>query len=69
MVDKSRSRAMGGSGLGLPLVKDILEKHGGNITVKSTPDESTVFILEFPENNFQEYVVDYGIKKDKNLTE
>ena len=49
---------MGGSGLGLPLVKDILEKHGGNITVKSTPDESTVFILEFPENNFQEYVVD-----------
>lgn len=57
-VDKSRSRAMGGSGLGLPLVKDILEKHGGNITVKSTPDESTVFILEFPENNFQEYVVD-----------
>lgn len=57
-VDKSRSRAMGGSGLGLPLVKDILEKHGGNITVKSTPGESTVFILEFPENNFQEYVVD-----------
>lgn len=31
-----RSRAMGGSGLELPLVKDILEKHGGNITVKST---------------------------------
>lgn len=46
-VDKSRSRAMGGSGLGLPLVKDILEKHGGIISVKSTPGESTVFTLEF----------------------
>lgn len=53
-VDKSRSRAMGGSGLGLPLVKDILEKHGGIISVKSTPGESTVFTLEFPENTFQE---------------
>lgn len=53
-VDKSRSRAMGGSGLGLPLVKDILEKHGGIISVKSTPGEFTVFTLEFPENTFQE---------------
>lgn len=53
-VDKSRSRAMGGSGLGLPLVKDILEKHGGTISVRSTPGESTVFTLEFPENTFQE---------------
>lgn len=48
-VDKSRSRAMGGSGLGLPLVKDILEKHGGTISVRSTPGESTVFTLEFPD--------------------
>ena len=36
MHSRARSRAMGGSGLELPLVKDILEKHGGNITVKST---------------------------------
>ncbi|WP_455618752.1 sensor histidine kinase [Eisenbergiella sp.] len=50
-VDKSRSRAMGGSGLGLPLVKDIMEKHGGSITVKSIFGESTVFLLEFPDTD------------------
>ena len=47
-VDQSRSRAVGGSGLGLPLVKDIVEKHGGEVTVKSAAGEGTTFILRFP---------------------
>ena len=47
-VDQSRSRAEGGAGLGLPLVKDIVEKHGGEVTVKSAAGEGTTFILRFP---------------------
>ena len=47
-VDQSRSRAVGGAGLGLPLVKDIVEKHGGEVTVKSAAGEGTTFILRFP---------------------
>lgn len=47
-VDRSRSRAVGGSGLGLSLVQDIVEKHGGDIRVESAPGEGTSFILRFP---------------------
>ena len=47
-VDQSRSRAVGGAGLGLPLVKDIVEKHGGEVTVKSAAGEGPTFILRFP---------------------
>ncbi len=41
--DKSRSLDKNGIGLGLYLVKNILSLHGENITVTSTPGESTVF--------------------------
>lgn len=47
-VEKSRSRTVGGAGLGLPLVKDIVETHGGKIAVESRPGEGTVFALHFP---------------------
>lgn len=47
-VDRSRSRAVGGAGLGLPLVRDIIEKHGGSIEVKSVPGEGSEFIIELP---------------------
>lgn len=49
-VDKSRSRAVGGAGLELALVKDIMEKHGGSIAVESVYGEGTVFILYFPHH-------------------
>ena len=48
-VDRSRSRTMGGTGLGLSLVKDIVEKHGGNIQVTSICGEGTTFTLRFPQ--------------------
>lgn len=44
-VDQSRSRSVGGSGLGLALVKDIVEKHGGNIRVNSRAGLGSEFIL------------------------
>ena len=40
-VDKSRSRVLGGNGLGLSLVKTIIEKHGGEIAVESEVGVST----------------------------
>jgi two-component system NtrC family sensor kinase len=37
-----------GTGLGLSTVKDILEKHGGNIKVKYTCPQGTTFLIELP---------------------
>lgn len=42
-VDKSRSRQMGGSGLGLSIVKHIVEAHKQTINVRSTPDLGSTF--------------------------
>ena len=42
-VDAARSRKQGGSGLGLSIVKHILEAHGQTITVRSTPGEGSTF--------------------------
>ncbi|MDP4084012.1 MAG: HAMP domain-containing sensor histidine kinase [Bacillota bacterium] len=42
-VDKSRTRALGGSGLGLSIVKQLVEAHGGEINVISDPNEGTTF--------------------------
>ncbi|NQX47114.1 two-component sensor histidine kinase [Paenibacillus tritici] len=48
-VDKSRSVSSGGgSGLGLPLVKKIVELHEGSIQVTSRPGEGTAFIVRLP---------------------
>ena len=47
-VDKARSRANGGSGLGLPIVKSIVEAHGGFIEVDSILGGGTTFIVHFP---------------------
>ena len=42
-VDKSRSRAQGGSGLGLSIVKHIIEAHKQTINVRSTPELGSTF--------------------------
>ena len=46
-LDKSRSRALGGVGLGLALVREIVSVHGGSITVKSNPSGGTTFAVTF----------------------
>lgn len=42
-VDKSRSRELGGVGLGLALVREIVRVHDGSIAVKSNPSGGTIF--------------------------
>lgn len=42
-IEKSRSRESGGSGLGLSIVKHILEAHNQTINVRSTPGKGTTF--------------------------
>lgn len=47
-VDKSLSRASEGSGIGLSLVKSIVEMHEGNICVNSELGKGTEFVIELP---------------------
>ncbi len=47
-VDKARSRKSGGSGLGLSIVRNMIERNGGSITVESTVGEGSTFTLSFP---------------------
>ena len=47
-VDKSRSRKMGGVGLGLALVREIAVLHGGSVTVESSSNQGTTFLLVLP---------------------
>lgn len=49
-VDPSRSFGRSGSGLGLPMVKWIVQAHGGNVTVSSVFGEGSRFTVCFPKN-------------------
>ena len=45
-VDDDRSRKSGGSGLGLPIVKGLIDAHGGKLEVHSTPGKGTTFSIK-----------------------
>ena len=47
-VDKSRSRAMGGVGLGLALVQEIVRLHGGTVRVEQSADTGTTILVTLP---------------------
>ncbi|HLR20901.1 MAG TPA: ATP-binding protein [Tissierellaceae bacterium] len=47
-VDRSRNKATGGSGLGLSIVKSIVEAHDGDINIESKYGKGTKIIMKFP---------------------
>jgi two-component system CheB/CheR fusion protein len=47
-VDKSLARDHEGSGIGLSLVKSLVEMHGGSISVESEYGSGTLFTVELP---------------------
>jgi signal transduction histidine kinase len=47
-LDSSASRRFGGTGLGLTMVKQIVESHGSNIVVRSEPDKGSSFSFDLP---------------------
>jgi len=48
-VDQARAREEGGSGLGLSIVKHIIEAHDGRVSVKSQIGSGTVLTLVMPD--------------------
>ena len=47
-VDKARSRALGGAGLGLSIARWIVEGHGGSLSVESVPGRGSAFTADLP---------------------
>jgi signal transduction histidine kinase len=47
-IDNTLSESVGGSGLGLYWANKIVELHGGNVGVDSTPGEGTTFTIQVP---------------------
>jgi signal transduction histidine kinase len=46
-LDASRSRDAGGTGLGLPIARQIAESHGGTLTIEDSP-KGARFVLRLP---------------------
>ena len=52
-VDKSRSRAMGGAGLGLALVDSIAREHGGSVKVLESNEKGSIIALMLPVSSLE----------------
>ncbi|MBX4261631.1 PAS domain S-box protein [Clostridium estertheticum] len=69
-VDKSLSRDREGSGIGLSLVKSLVEMHGGTIRVESQYGSGSEFIIDLPEIGLpenQSFILDSNIAKVSDI--
>ena len=53
-VDRARSRNQGSTGLGLSIVKQVAEAHGGQVRVRSEPGSGTAFTVTLPVEEVQD---------------
>ena len=65
--DKSFTRANEGSGIGLSIVKSIVEAHDGNISVESKLNKGSKFIIKLPNKNLESLVYDYYNISNNNI--
>ena len=47
-LDPSRARATGGAGLGLAIVRQLVELHGGSVRAESPPGAGASLIVDWP---------------------
>jgi signal transduction histidine kinase len=52
-AEKSRNRSSGGSGIGLAIVKQLVEAHGGKVWAESAPGKGAVFSFSLPHSSSQ----------------
>ncbi len=60
-LDGSSTREVGGTGLGLTLVKESIEAHNGKIEVKSKSDKGTHFIIYLPKEGLDDQTEANGV--------
>ena len=63
-VDKSFTRNHEGSGIGLSLVKSLVDLHAGTIEVESTVDEGSEFIIKLPNRQLDETAIEDNQPED-----
>jgi two-component system sensor histidine kinase SenX3 len=66
-VDAARSRNTGGSGLGLSIVKHVVQNHGGDVRVWSQQGRGSTFTIRLPEAS-REIAAQLGVKHGEGAT-
>jgi signal transduction histidine kinase len=52
-LERTLETAVGGSGIGLSIVKDLLDQHGGRVWVEASPGGGARFVVELPAGDLE----------------